>query len=192
MHSLETDRLILRRWVAADRAPFARMNADPAVMEFMPACLSVEESDGLVNRIEAHFERHGFGLFAADLKPGPSFIGFVGLAVPTFQAPFTPCVEIGWRLAREQWNRGLATEGALAVVRYAFTELGLSGLVSFTVPENLRSRRVMEKIGMTHDEHDDFDHPNLPEGHRFRRHVLYRLARTSPPAEAEYPGSRGQ
>ena len=172
---LETDRLLLRRWKASDREPFAEMNADPRVMEFFPACLSREESDALVDRIESHFENHGFGLFAAELKADAKFIGFIGLYVATFQAHFTPCVEIGWRIAVPYWKQGLATEGSREVIRFAFDRLRLDSIVSFTVSENIASRRVMEHLGMTHDPADDFDHPRLPQGHRLRRQVLYRL-----------------
>lgn len=174
---IETERLLLRRWKELDRQPFARMNADSRVMEFMPP-LSRAESDLLIDRIESRFRERGFGLYAAELRQEQLFIGFIGLAVPAFQAHFTPCVEIGWRLAADHWGRGLATEGALAVVRHAFGPLALDALVSFTVPANLRSRRVMEKIGMTHHPCDDFDHPNIPEGSALRRHVLYRLAKS--------------
>ena len=174
----ETGRLILRHWRSSDREPFARMNADPRVMEFFPAVLTGEESDRtLAERIEPHFERHGFGLCAAELRETGAFIGFVGLAVPSFEAHFTPCVEIGWRLAAEFWGQGLATEGAREMVRYAFDTVGLEELVSMTVPANLRSRRVMEKLGMTRNPADDFDHPRIPAGHPLRRHVLYRLRR---------------
>jgi RimJ/RimL family protein N-acetyltransferase len=174
---IKTDRLLLREWKAEDRDPFARLNADPLVMEFMPGCVSRIESDAMVDRIVAHFDRHGFSLYAAELQQPRLFIGYVGLAVPGFEARFTPCVEIGWRLSSDHWGSGFATEGARAVVRYAFEVLGLESLVSFTVPANVRSRRVMEKIGMTRDPEGDFDHPNLPEGHPLRRHVLYRLSR---------------
>jgi RimJ/RimL family protein N-acetyltransferase len=177
MATLTTERLILRRWREADREAFARMNADPRVMEFFPDPLSREESDLLMGRIEAHFEQHGFGSYAVELRREHLFIGYVGLSVPTFQAAFTPCVEIGWRLAADYWGGGLATEGAREMVRYAFEGLRLDALVSFTVPGNIRSRRVMAKLGMTHDPAEDFDHPNLPEGHALRRHVLYRLRR---------------
>lgn len=173
----QTNRLLLRRWRESDREPFARMNADPRVMEFFPEPLSLDESNQLVDRIEAHFEEHGFGLYAVELIEDHSFIGYIGLAVPKFSAHFTPCVEIGWRLAASCWGRGLATEGAREMARYAFDKFGLDELVSFTVPGNLRSRRVMEKLGMTHNPTDDFDHPGLPEGHPLRRHVLYRLRR---------------
>lgn len=149
-------------------------------MEFLPAPLSPQESDRFVERIERHIQDHGFGLSAVELRQDHSFIGFIGLAVPSFQAKFTPCVEIGWRLSADHWGRGLATEGAREVIRCAFEILKLDALVSFTAPANIRSRRVMEKLGMARDPADDFDHPNLPQGHPLRRHVLYRLRR---PAE---------
>ena len=170
-----TERLLLRRWRDEDRLPFSKINADPRVMEFMPACLSPVESDALIARIEDHFDVNGFGPFAVELLESKSLVGFVGLFIPSFEAHFMPAVEIGWRLAADQWRRGLACEGARAVLRQGFETLGLDSVVSFTVPANLRSRRVMEKIGMTHDPADDFDHPKLLEGHTLRRHVLYRL-----------------
>ncbi|MGB8259497.1 MAG: GNAT family N-acetyltransferase [Terracidiphilus sp.] len=174
---IETGRLILRRWRAEDREPFARMNRDARVMEHYPALLTRAESDAVVDRIEANLETRGFGLWAAELRASGEFIGYVGLAVPRFEAHFTPCVEVGWRLAAAHWGMGLATEGARAALGYAFTELALPDVVSFTVPANLRSRRVMEKLGMTRDAGEDFDHPLLPAGHPLRRHVLYRLGR---------------
>jgi RimJ/RimL family protein N-acetyltransferase len=173
-----TERLILRHWQHSDRKPFSRMNTDPRVMEFMPSLLSCEESDAMIDHIESHFRELGFGLCAAELRQEHSFVGYVGLAVPRFQAIFTPCVEIGWRLSAEYWGQGLATEGAREIARHAFGILGLKDLVSFTVPGNWRSRRVMEKLGMTHDPADDFDHPNWPQEHPLSRHVLYRLRHT--------------
>lgn len=172
-----TPRLTLRRWKDEDKEPFANLNADPQVMEFMPKALSSEESHSLVERIESNFKEHGFGLFAAELVNSQTFIGFIGLAIPRFQASFTPCVEIGWRLAFEHWGNGYATEGARAVLQFAFTELNLKEVVSFTVPANLRSRRVMERIGMKFIE--EFEHPSLPEGHPLRRHVLYTITKAS-------------
>jgi ribosomal-protein-alanine N-acetyltransferase len=148
------------------------MNADPHVMEFMPKVLEADESDALVERIESHFDERGFGLMAAELKGTGEFIGFVGLSVPGFEASFMPAVEIGWRLAAEHWGRGLAAEAAREVLGYGFEVVGLESVVSFTVPANVRSRRVMEKIGMRLE--GGFDHPRLPEGHALRRHVLYR------------------
>jgi RimJ/RimL family protein N-acetyltransferase len=173
-----TERLILRHWRESDREPFARLNADPHVMEFMPNILLKQESDALADRIETHFQRHGFGLCAVELRRGGAFVGFIGLNVPSFNAAFTPCVEVGWRLAAKYWNQGLATEGAREIVGYGFDVFGLEELVSFTVPANFKSRRVMEKLRMTHEPGDDFDHPRLPAEHPLRRHVLYRLART--------------
>ena len=172
---LGTDRVRLRRWLATDRGAFAALNADVQVMEHFPSALSRDESDTLAARIEAHFEQHGYGLWAVEIPRVAPFAGFIGLSVPDFDAHFTPCVEIGWRLASEHWNRGYATEGAQAVLAFGFDTLGLDEIVSFTVPGNLPSRRVMEKIGMVHNPADDFDHPSLPEQHR--RHVLYRIAR---------------
>ena len=153
------------------------MNADPRVTEFLPTPLDRPASDALVARVEAHFQKHGFGLWAVEIRGSGSFAGFVGLQTPPFEAPFTPCVEIGWRLAPETWGKGYATEAALAVIHHGFTTLGLQEILSWTVPANVRSQRVMAKLGMTHDPRDDFDHPLLSEGHPLRRHVLYRLRR---------------
>ena len=177
---MRTERLLLRRWRGEDRAPFAALNADPRVMEHFPAVLSRAESDALAERIEAHFAEHGFGLWALEAPGVASFVGYVGLVWARFAAPFTPCVEVGWRLAAEHWGRGYAPEAARAAAAHGFGELGLREIVSFTVPANANSRRVMEKLGMIRDPADDFDHPALPPGHRLRRHVLYRLARPTP------------
>jgi RimJ/RimL family protein N-acetyltransferase len=175
--TLTTDRLCLRPWRDSDREPFQALNADPRVMEFMPGLLTPQASGDLIARIEQHFDHHGFGLFAAELIEDKSFIGYIGLYTPSFDAPFMPAVEIAWRLAFDYWGQGLATEGARAVAHYAFHTLALPSLVSFTVPQNQRSRRVMAKLDMAHDPMDDFDHPSLSEGHPLRRHVLYRLQR---------------
>lgn len=172
---LKTDRLWLRRWLPFDRVPFAAMNADSRVVEFLPRALSREESNAFADRIEAHFDQHGFGLWAVEICNVRSFAGFVGLSVPRFDAHFTPCVEIGWRLGAEYWGHGYATEGARAALSFGFEKLGLEEIVSFTVPGNVRSRRVMERIGMTYEPADAFDHPLLPDGDPLRRHVLYRI-----------------
>ena len=177
---LRTERLLLREWRAEDREPFAALNADPLVMEHLPALLPRAQSDALARRSEQHFASHGFGPWAVEVPGVAPFIGFVGLVVPAFEAHFTPCVEIGWRLAAEHWGHGYATEAALASARHAFETVGLVQLVSFTTPQNVRSQAVMRRIGMTHAEEDDFDHPRLPPGHRLRRHVLFRLDRTDP------------
>lgn len=175
LDGLRTPRLLLRTWRAADREPLAEMNADPQVMEHFPAVLSRAESDAFFQRLVNHFTEHGFGLWAVEWVGVSPLIGFVGLSVPGFHAPFTPCVEIGWRLARRWWGQGLAHEAAQAALHVGFQLLNLREIVSFTVPANLRSRRVMERLGMVHHPADDFDHPALPPGHRLRRHVLYRL-----------------
>jgi RimJ/RimL family protein N-acetyltransferase len=176
---LRTERLLLRAWRDEDLAPFAALNADPEVRRHFPAALGRAESDGQAERIRAGFAAHGFGLWAVEVPGQAAFIGFVGLAVPNFEAHFTPCVEIGWRLARPHQGRGYATEGARAALDFGFTRLGLAEIVSFTVPANLSSRRVMEKLGMQLT--DDFDHPLLPAGHPLQRHVLYRLSRSAWP-----------
>jgi RimJ/RimL family protein N-acetyltransferase len=174
---LRTARLLLRRWRPQDRAPFAELNADPVVMQHFPAALRCEESDALASRIETHFAHYGFGLWALEIPAVAPFAGFIGLSVPSFQAHFTPCVEIGWRLMKRHWGMGYAVEGARAALRFGFERLGLYEIVSFTVPVNVRSRRVMEGIGMSYSAADDFDHPLLIEGHPRRRHVLYRMRR---------------
>ena len=176
---LRTSRLLLRRWLPADREPFAAMNADPRVRQHFPTTLSREESDNSVARIEDGFERQGFGWWAVEVIGGASFIGFIGLSAVPFVAHFTPCIETGWRLAADYWNRGYATEGARAALAFGFEQLQLNEIVAFTVPANVRSRHVMDKLGMTHNPADDFDHPSIPEGHPLRRHVLYRIGRTT-------------
>jgi RimJ/RimL family protein N-acetyltransferase len=178
---LHTDRLILRRWRVEDRLPFAALNADPRVMQYFPAILSRDESDARVERIEAHFRDHGYGLWAVEIPGLTPFAGFIGLAVPAFQAHFTPCVEVGWRLAADFWECGYSTEGARAALQFGFQHLGLSEIVSYTVLVNQRSRRVMQKLSMTRRPDDDFDHPLLPAGHALRRHVLYRIFSNLPP-----------
>lgn len=153
------------------------MNADPAVMEHFPSTLTRADTERLVRHIEQGFEERGYGLWALEVVGGAPFIGFVGLNLTTWEAPFTPAVEVGWRLGAEHWGRGYATEAAREAVRFGFEVLGLDEIVSFTVPANVRSRRVMERLGMTLDPGGDFENPNVPEGSHLRHHVLYRLAR---------------
>ncbi len=174
IHELRTPRLALRAWRPEDREPFAAMTADPAVMEHFPATMTREQSDAFVDRIEAPMAADGWGLWAVEVVGGDRFIGYVGLARPGFEAHFTPAVEVGWRLAATAWGHGYATEAASEALRFAFDELALDEVVSFTIVGNVRSRAVMERLGMTHDPADDFDHPNLPEWPQ-RRHVLYRI-----------------
>lgn len=175
--TIATPRLLLRPWRETDLPAFAALNADRKVMEFFPKVLDRIESDALAFRIRENFARRGFGLWAVEVPGVAPFIGFVGLSVPGFSAHFTPCVEIGWRLAREHWGHGYATEGAHASLDFGFGNFPLEEIVSFTTAANRRSRAVMERLGMTHTPADDFDHPALPEGHPLRPHVLYRIRR---------------
>ncbi len=154
------------------------MNADPEVMEYFPEPLGRRQSDALVEAIEAGFEVNGFGLWALELRASGEFIGFAGLAVPEFEARFTPAVEVGWRLARSAWGNGYATEAGRAALSFGFERVGLAEIVSFTTEANLRSRAVMKRLGMTHGPADDFEHPLLPPDHPQRPHVLYRVARS--------------
>jgi RimJ/RimL family protein N-acetyltransferase len=174
---LITKRLRLRLWRDEDLPAFAALNSDPHVMRYMPKLLDRAESDAMAERIRENVARNGFGLWAVEVIGIADFIGFTGLSVPRFEAHFTPCVEIAWRLAFDYWGHGYATEAAFAARDYGFSQLGLREIVSFTVTANQRSRNVMERIGMTHSSADDFDHPLLSEGHPCRHHVLYRLAR---------------
>ncbi|MFD2298089.1 GNAT family N-acetyltransferase [Paracidovorax citrulli] len=184
---LRSPRLRLRPWTSADRAPFAALNADPVVMEHFPAPLDRAQSDAMADRIEALIHRQGWGFWAAEWLEGQDgagtsngmFMGFIGLNRPTAPLPFAPCVEIGWRLARPFWGRGLATEGARLALRAGFDALGLEEIVAFTARRNRRSRAVMERLGMRESPSEAFDHPSVPEGHAVRPHVLYRLTRTA-------------
>jgi len=171
----KTSRLLLRPWREADREPFAAMNADPAVMEFFPSLQSREASDASIDAWQSQLAAQGWSNWAAELIESGQFIGFVGLSVPRRALPFSPCVEIGWRLDRRFWGRGLATEAARAALQFGFERLSLDDIVSFTAVGNLRSRAVMERIGMR-NAHQDFEHPGVPEGHPLRLHCLYRIA----------------
>ena len=173
--TIKTERLILRPWQENDFEQFARLNADPRVMEFFPWLLSQEESNQLAKRICTAMKQQGWGLWAVSIPGIADFIGYIGLAPVNFVADFTPAVEVGWRLAYEFWDKGYATEGAKAAIKYGFETLNLKEIVSFTAIKNKRSRNVMEKIGMHHSQKDDFDHPKLAEGHPLRKHVLYRI-----------------
>ncbi len=176
--TLTTSRLLLRHWRDSDLAPFAAMNADPLVMKHFPAPLSRIESDAVAARLRQNLQEKEFGIWALEVSGIGEFAGFVGLSSPSFSAPFTPCVEIAWRLCRDYWGHGYATEAAQAVLDYGFNTLNLAEIVSFTVTANQRSRRVMERLGMVRNPDEDFQHPSLPENHPLRLHVLYRLTRT--------------
>ncbi len=173
MSELRTERLLLRQWRDSDREPFAELNGDPETMRYFPAPLTREESDALVDRASAHIAEHGWGWWAVEVVGGAPFVGFVGLSVPRF-AP--DLVEVGWRLHRDHWGHGYATEAARESLRFGFEDLRLEEIVSFTTVANTPSRRVMERIGMTHDPARDFDHPALPDWPQ-KRHVFYAIAR---------------
>jgi ribosomal-protein-alanine N-acetyltransferase len=179
---LATARLLLRPWRESDFEPFAALNADARVMEHFPSIPTREQSHAMAARIMASVDSRGWGQWAVEEVGGEPFIGFTGLAVPTFEAHFTPCTEIGWRLAPSAWGKGYATEAARAALAYGFAELGLAEIVSFTALSNTRSAAVMERLGMTRD--GEFDHPRIAEGSPVRRHVLYRIRRGVNPANA--------
>jgi RimJ/RimL family protein N-acetyltransferase len=174
---IRTERLLLRQWTDADREPFAELNADPEVMRHFPQTMTREESDALVDRCAGRIVADGYGLWALEVIETGRFIGFTGLAPIAFEAHFSPATEIGWRLAKGAWGNGYATEAARASLAHAFGPAGLAELVSMTATTNRPSQRVMERIGMTRDPADDFDHPRLEPGHRLQRHVLYRINR---------------
>jgi len=168
-----TARLRLRAWRDADLAPFAAMNGDPRVMEWLPSVLDRDASDAAATRLRDHFEKHGFGKCIVETRDGEDFVGVVGLGWCTFDAPINPSVEVGWRLAASHWGKGYATEAARAALHYGFRELRLERITSFTVPANERSWRVMQRLGMTYTPANDFDHPLLPPDSPLRRHVAY-------------------
>lgn len=172
---LETDRLLLRDWSGDDLNPFAAMNVDENVMEFYPATINREESDALAMRLQQDMDAIGFGLYAVEVKSTGNFIGYVGLSEVRFPAAFAPAIEVGWRLAANSWGYGYATEAARACLAHGFSELGFSEFVSFTTRVNKRSIAVMERIGMSRNPDEDFEHPKLPAGHHLRPHVLYRI-----------------
>jgi len=175
--TITTARLVLRRWRDDDREPFAAMNADPEVMRYFPRPLNRDESDRLIDRIEARFDAEGIGQWAIEDREDGRFLGFTGLASAAFAAPFTPAVEVGWRLARFAWGRGYATEAGRAALHFGFEVRELESILSWTSVLNLRSIAVMARLGMRHDPAEDFDHPLVAPGDPLRRHVLYRLDR---------------
>ncbi|MCU1500974.1 MAG: family acetyltransferase, partial [Ilumatobacteraceae bacterium] len=175
---LRTARLLVRPWTEADKPGYAALNADPVVMAHFPSTLTAEQSGEMVERMSAAWDLHGFGGWAIERSDDGQFVGMVMLSAPTWTAWFTPCVEVGWRLAQEQWGHGYAPEAAHAVVDWAFAALDAlpnDEIVSFTTVQNTNSRRVMEKLGFTHDPADDFDHPLLGDRHE-ARHVLHRMS----------------
>jgi RimJ/RimL family protein N-acetyltransferase len=178
--SIETARLTLRAWRDADVEPWVAMNADPRVTEFLGRAYARELSEASAAAIRRALEEDGYGWWAVEVRHGASFAGVIALQKVPFSTPFTPATEIGWRFSFENWGRGYATEGARAALDFAFTELNWNEVVAFTAATNLRSQRVMQRLGMTHDPADDFDHPKLEPGNPLRRHVLYRIKNPDP------------
>ena len=172
-YEFETQRLGFRQWEAQDKEPFSRMNSDPIVMEYFPNKLTRTQSDEFIEKINNHFNKFGYSLWAVEIKDTHEFIGFVGLYTASFKSDFTPCVEIGWRLDKQYWNKGYATEGAKACLNYGFKKLGLKEIYSFTSLINIKSINVMKKIGLI--EQSQFEHPNIDENNKLRLHVLYKI-----------------
>jgi RimJ/RimL family protein N-acetyltransferase len=172
---LETPRLLLRQWKSSDVDLLAKISSDPVVMEHFVSMPTHEQIVAMVARINECFETKGYGLFAVEIKDSGEFIGFVGLWDYKFESKFTPCIEVGWRLAKEHWGKGYAPEAARRVLQFGFEEVKLAEIFSWTSKFNTNSIRVMEKIGLRRDIDNDFDHPSVPEGHRLRPHVFYRL-----------------
>ncbi len=187
IHEIETSRLLLRQWRQSDKEPFSALNADPRVMEYFPSILSRAQSDNIADRCMALIAEHGWGFWVAESKSSRSFLGFVGLHNPSEQLPFSPCVEIGWRLAHEHWGKGYATEAAREVLRFAFGTLELDEVVSFTTTGNLRSQAVMQRLGM--DMAGTFEHPEVPEESGLKKHCLYRITRERYAAQPENGGA---
>jgi RimJ/RimL family protein N-acetyltransferase len=173
---VDTPRLRLRKWRDEDRQPFAAMNADPEVMEYFASPQTWESSDASVDAWQAELDQYGWSNWALEERGTGEFLGFAGLSMPRRTFPFSPCVEVGWRLARPYWGKGFATEAALASLRVGFQRLHLAEIVSFAAIGNIRSRAVMKRIGML-DAHEDFEHPGVPAGHALRWHCLYRIGR---------------
>jgi RimJ/RimL family protein N-acetyltransferase len=174
---LRTRRLTLRQWKESDLLPCARMNADRQVMEFMLGKMTEEETYQSIEGMKKHFDAHGFGRWAVEIADSEKFIGFVDLSIPAYTLPFSPCVEVAWRICAEEWGKGYAPEAANEALRDGFERVGLREIVSFTTLTNLKSRRVMEKLGMQHCPAENFVHPMVPEGHNLRQHVLYRIGK---------------
>lgn len=174
---IETDRLILRTWKDKDIKPYFLINQDPKVIEFLGGALTMEQVQDFIKAQNIQYQERNYALWAAELKESGEMIGFIGLHYVDWEAHFTPAIEIGWRLGSQYWGNGYATEGAKACLSYGFNKIGLREIIAITVPANVRSRRVMEKLGLKRDMGDDFVHPELPHDHHLSQHVLYRLAR---------------
>ena len=177
---IETKHLILRSWKSEDAETYFQINQDPKVIALLRGPLTMQQARDFIHATNAHEQKHGYALWAACLKDNGEVMGFIGLNSLPWDAHFTPAVEIAWRLGSAYWNKGYATEGAKAALQYGFNQCQLKEIVSFTVPANVRSIRVMEKIGLEHDPDGDFPHPNLPDNHPLSKHVLYRRSIATP------------
>ena len=175
--TLKTEHLILRPWRPSDTEPFTAMSQDPEVMAHLLAFASQEAIASWIQRQVDHFEKYGFGFWALESRETGEFMGATGLLRISYEAHFTPAVEVGWRLARRFWGQGYVPEAARSALSFGFENLGLSEIVANTVSANHNSRRVMEKLGMVRDPADDFDHPLVPADSPLRRQILYRLTR---------------
>ena len=176
---IETERLLLRAWRAEDIEPYYQINQDAKVIEYLRGALSLNEAEQFINKTNGHLEQRGYTLWAVELKSTAELLGFIGLNYADWEAAFTPAVEIGWRLGSQYWGKGYATEGARACLDFAFNQVGLDEVVSFTVPMNKKSIAVMERIGMRRDMAGDFCHPKLALDHPLSKHILYRISRDS-------------
>lgn len=176
-YEFKSKRLRFRRWIEEDRKSFSILNADEAVMEFFPELLTKEESDLFVDKIEDHFNKYGYGLWAVELIENSRFIGYIGFFNAEFESEFTPCIEIGWRLSKEYWNKGYATEGAKACLNYGFNLLHFESVHSFTAKINTKSINVMEKIGL--EKQSEFDHTKVDKNSNLKLHVLYKIDKTN-------------
>ena len=172
---IETKRLILRTWDNDDINDYYLLNQDPKVVEFLLKMSSIEQAKEFIENMNHQFHIYGYTVFAVEEKESGELIGFTGLNSPIWSTSFTPCVEIGWRLSSKFWGKGYATEAARAVLDYGFKECALDEILAWTVPANIRSISVMKKIGMEHDINGDFNHPEVPEGHKLLKHILYRI-----------------
>lgn len=172
---IETERLILRTWKKEDADPYFQINQNPKIIEFIRGPITMEQVNDFISAVNRQSDKHGYTLWAVELKETGELMGFIGLNYIDWESHFTPAVEVGWRLGSQFWGKGYATEGAKASLDYGFKQCGLKEIVSFTVPANIRSIRVMEKIGLKRDVNGDFAHPKLAADHLLSQHILYRL-----------------
>jgi len=175
--TLKTERLILRPWEERDLKPFSHINCDPQVMEFYPHLLNYDESAALMHKMIADFSLRGYGFWAVEKQISSTFIGYIGLNYWDLQMPFSPCIDIGWRLSSKEWGHGYAIEGATAALDFGFQIIQLEEIVAMATSGNIRSHRVMQKLGMKSDPQENFEHPKVPKGDPLSLRLLYRLSK---------------